>query len=217
MSQANAHRTERFVLTGLRFIAPIPESDKNERFLSTGNFLLYPYSHGHIHITGQDVNDEVDLKTGILSEPSGFDLAMAMWLYKKQREVVRRLEVYRGEYAPLHPAFAANSDAACTKRDGPLPADVKDIVYTAGDNAVLEEWVRASLAQNWHGSGTCKMAPLGEGGVVDPGLGVHGVEALKIADLGVVPVNVAANTANLAFAIGEKAADVFARSLNMSA
>lgn len=66
------------------------------------------------------------------------------------------------------------------------------------------------------GSGTCKMAPLSEGGVVNPNLGVHGVGALKIADLSVVPVNVAANTANLAFAIGEKAADIFARELNMS-
>lgn len=142
---------------------------------------------------------------------------MAMWLYKKQREIVRRLDVYRGEHAPLHPAFAADSDAACTTRDAPLPADTKDIVYTVGDDAVLEQWVRASLAQNWHGSGTCKMAPLREGGVVDSGLGVHGVGGLKIADLSVVPVNVAANTANLAFAIGEKAADIFARSLSMSA
>jgi choline dehydrogenase-like flavoprotein len=209
--------TKPFLLTDIRFIAPIPESDKNEQFLSTGNFLLYPYSHGHIHITGPDINGEVDLKTGILSERSGFDHAMAMWLYKKQREVVRRLDVYRGEYAPLHPAFAADSDAACRKREGPLPADVKDIVYNEEDNAILDQWVRASLAQNWHGSGTCKMAPLSEGGVVDPGLGVHGVEALKIADLSVVPVNVAANTANLAFAIGEKAADIFARELEMSA
>lgn len=54
------------------------------------------------------------------------------------------------------------------------------------------------MTQNWHGSGTCKVAPLCEGGVVDPGLGVHGVEALKIADLSVVPVNVAVNTVNLA-------------------
>lgn len=216
MSQANAHETDRSVLTRTRFIAPIPKSDENEQFLSTGNFLLYPYSHGHVHITGRDINDEVDLKTGILSEPTGFDLAMAMWLYKKQREVVRRLGVYRGEYAPLHPAFAAGSDAACARRDGPLPAVVEDIVYTAEDDAVLKEWVRASLAQNWHGSGTCKMAPLRDGGVVGPDLGVHGVAALKVADLSVVPVNVAANTANLAFAIGEKAADIFARSLQIS-
>ncbi|KAL1872699.1 hypothetical protein Daus18300_004245 [Diaporthe australafricana] len=220
--QSKPNRPIATTSTANGFIAPIPKSDENEQFLSTGNFLLYPYSHGQIHTTGQDTNDEIDLKTGILSEPSGFDLAMAMWLYKKQREVIRRLDVYRGEYAPLHPAFAADSDAACTKRDGPLPAGdikdiVKDIVYTAGDDAVLEQWVRASLAQNWHGSGTCKMAPLGEGGVVDAGLGVHGVKALKIADLSVVPVNVAANTANLAFAIGEKAADVFARSLNIPA
>lgn len=211
------NRTEQFVLTGTRFVAPIPESDENEQFLSTGNFLLYPYSHGRIHITGPKINDEVDLKTGILSEPSGFDLAMAMWLYKKQREIVRRLDVYRGEYAPLHPPFAADSDAACIKRDGPLPADVKNISYTAEDDAVLKQWVRASLAQNWHGSGTCKMAPLGEGGVVDPNLGVHGVEGLKVADLSVVPVNVAANTANLAFTIGEKAADIFAKELAISA
>lgn len=217
MSQADAHRSELFVLTGKRFIAPIPESDENEQFLSTGNFLLYPYSHGHVHITSSDVNDEVDLKTGILSEPSGFDLAMAVWLYKKQREIVRRLDVYRGEYAPIHPLFAADSDAACGKRDAPLPAEVKDIVYTAQDNAIIEQWVRASLAQNWHGIGTCRMAALSEGGVVDPSLGVHGVGALKVADLSVVPVNVAANTANMAFTIGEKAADIFAKELAMSA
>lgn len=142
---------------------------------------------------------------------------MAMWLYKKQREIVRRLYVYRGEYAPLHPPFAADSDAACTKRDRPLPADVKDIVYTAEDDVVLKQWVRASLAQNWHGSGTCKMAPLSSGGVVDSSLGLHGVKGLKVADLSVVPVNVAANTANLAFTIGEKAADIFAKELAISA
>lgn len=41
-------------------------------------------------------------------------------------------------------------------------------------------------------------------------------QSIKAADLSVVPVNVAANTVNLVFAIWEKAANIFARSLNFS-
>lgn len=49
------------------------------------------------------------------------------------------------------------------------------------------------------------------------GLDIYGVEALMNADLSVVPVDLAAKTANLAFAIGEKAADIIARSLDIPA
>jgi alcohol oxidase len=46
-------------------------------------------------------------------------------------------------------------------------------------------------------------------GVVDAELSVYGVKNLKVADLSIPPLNVAANTANTAIAIGEKAADIF--------
>ena len=45
---------------------------------------------------------------------------------------------------------------------------------------------------------------------------VHGVEGLKIADLSILPRNVAANTNNTALAIGEKAADIFIKELGLS-
>jgi choline dehydrogenase-like flavoprotein len=138
---------------------------------------------------------------------------MAMWLYKKQREIVRRLDVYRGEYAAAHPPFDADSNAACKKRDEPLPLNVKDIVYTTADDAVLTKWIRETLGQNWHGIGTCKMGMPDNGGVVDQHLGVYGVDSLKIADLSVVPANLAANTASMALTIGEKAGDIFASEL----
>jgi choline dehydrogenase-like flavoprotein len=192
---------------------PISEDDKNERFLSLGCFLLYPYARGHTYITGPRVSDEIDMITGILGDEAGFDLAMAKWLYKKQREIVRRLDVYRGEVPLMHPPFDANSDAAAKKRDSPLPADVKDIVYTEADEEVLTAWVRRSLSQNWHGIGTCRMAPQEKGGVVDQNLGVYGIDGLKLADLSVVPHNMAANTGIMAYTIGEKAADIFAREL----
>ena len=125
------------------------------------------------------------------------------------------MDVYRGEFAPLHPAFAADSDAATPSKplDGPLPDDVSDIVYTAEDDAVLEQWLRANVGTTWHSLGTCKMAPKSEGGVVDSSLSVYGVEKLKIADLSVPPGNVGANTANTAYMIGEKAADIFIQEL----
>lgn len=126
---------------------------------------------------------------------------------------MRRMDSYRGEYAPMHPPFAASSPAACGKRDGPLPTDVQDIVYSADDDAVLDKWVRENVGQCWHGLGTCSMAPLEKGGVVDGRLGVHGVQGLKIADLSIVPVNYAANTGSFALTIGERAADILIEEL----
>ena len=139
---------------------------------------------------------------------------MSLWAYKKQREILRRMDIYRGEWAPAHPAFPPTSAAASVEIDGPL-GDVKDIEYTPEDDAVIEEWLRENVGSTWHSMGTCRMAPRGEGGVVDPRLGVYGVEGLKVADLSIVPQNVAANTANTAFAIGEKAADMFIAELGL--
>lgn len=181
--------------------------------MTTSSFLHYPYARGHVHVTGPTPEDEIDLVTGILTDPDGFDLAMAMWMYKKQREIVRRLDLYRGEVALLHPPFDSSSGAACKKRDGPLPPDIKDIAYTAADDEVLAKWVKERVAQSLHSIGTCKMAPPDAGGVVDYHLRFYGVDALRIADLSVVPVHMAANTANTAFAIGEKAGDLFASEL----
>ncbi|KAK8054714.1 GMC oxidoreductase [Apiospora phragmitis] len=61
--------------------------------------------------------------------------------------------------------------------------------------------------------GICSMAPLGQGGVVDARLAVHGVQNLRVADLSIPPRNVAANTANTAMAVAEKAAGIFIREL----
>jgi alcohol oxidase len=149
----------------------------------------------------------------MLSDSEGLDAKMVVWMYKKQREIMRRMDVFRGEYAPSHPAFAADSDAACRETDGPLPPDVPDIVYTDEDDAIIEDWAHKNVAANWHSLGTCKMAVPEEGGVVDENLGVYGIERLKVADLSVVPLNVASNTANLAMTIGEKAADIFTHEL----
>lgn len=180
--------------------------------MSVTTFTVYPYSRGHVHITGPSLDDPVDFTTGFFTDP--IDVTKHVWVYKKQREIARRMQAYRGEVPALHPPFARDSAAALILNglDGPL-ADVSDIRYTAEDDAVIAQWARDNVGTTWHSLGTCNMAPLAEGGVVDGALSVHGVEGLKIADLSIAPENVAANTAATALAIGEKAADIILKEL----
>lgn len=134
-----------------------------------------------------------------------------MWAYKKQREIARRMHTYRGEVVSGHPPFPSSSKAACIERvnDDDHATVQEDIEYTADDDAILAQWLRENVGTTWHSVGTCKMAPLANNGVVDGRLRVYGVEALRIADLSILPHNVAANTNNTALAVGEKAADIF--------
>ncbi len=53
-------------------------------------------------------------------------------------------------------------------------------------------------------------------GVVDSSLGVYGVQALKVADLSIAPGNIGAHTANTAYVIGEKAADIIIHELGLA-
>lgn len=181
--------------------------------LAMTTFTVYPFSRGHIHITGPRLEDALDFETGFFDDRGGVDVKKHVWAYKKQREIMRRMPCYRGEVVACHPPFAAGSKAALVSIDEPLPADVPDIEYTPEDDAVLEKWLRENVSTTWHSLGTCKMAPRDQNGVVDANLGVYGVEGLKIADMSIVPRNVAANTNNTALAIGEKAADIFIREL----
>ncbi|SPQ20683.1 22534b16-5b0f-439d-a696-17feedea025a [Thermothielavioides terrestris] len=184
--------------------------------LAISVFTAYPFSRGHIHITGPQIEDPIDFKTGFFDDDGGLDVKKHVWAYKKQREIMRRMPSYRGEMAVLHPPFAASSQAASIHlENGPLPTEVPDIEYTPEDDVVIEKWLRENVSTTWHSLGTCKMGPRDQNGVVDANLGVYGVEGLKIADMSIVPRNVAANTNNTALAIGEKAADIFIQELSM--
>ncbi|KAG6828182.1 hypothetical protein H0H92_008841 [Tricholoma furcatifolium] len=56
--------------------------------------------------------------------------------------------------------------------------------------------------------GTCSMQPRDKQGVVDPQLKVYGTKNLRIVDLSIYPIHIAAHTQALAYMIAEKAADI---------
>ncbi|KAI8628943.1 alcohol oxidase [Xylariaceae sp. FL1651] len=185
------------------------------QYFGISTFTTYPFSRGHVHITGSKLTDPLDFSTGFLEDAKGLDRAKHRWAYKKQREVARRMSLFRGELAAGHPPFAEGSKAAIVAFED-TRGEVQDIEYSAEDDAVIDKWVGEIVSSAWHSSGTCKMAAREDNGVVDQYLNVHGVEGLKVADLSIMPKSVAANTNNTAMAIGEKAADIFKKELGLA-
>ncbi|KAL5117583.1 hypothetical protein ACEQ8H_004476 [Pleosporales sp. CAS-2024a] len=192
-----------------------PASVPAGQYITTGTYTAYPYSRGHIHITGPKLDDPLDFDVGFFNDAHDIDLKKQVWAYKKQREIVRRAKYYRGELAAGHPKFPEGSAAAVVELSEPLK-DVKDVVYSKEDDAAIEQWLRENVNTTWHSMATCKMAPLEQDGVVDPSLNVYGVKGLKLADLSIAPKNVGANTNNTALAIGEKAAAIIIEELGAS-
>ena len=97
-----------------------------------------------------------------------------------------------------------------------MSGPIADIEYSAEDDAAIEDWIRGNLNTTWHSLGTCAMRARDDGGVVDKDLNVYGTRGLKVADLSMVPENVAANTNNTALVVGEKAAVIIGRELGIT-
>ncbi|KAH7888381.1 GMC oxidoreductase-domain-containing protein [Phlebopus sp. FC_14] len=184
------------------------------KFVCMCCYTVYPASTGSVHITsGDDANALLDFDPGFLAHPA--DLAPLMMLYKRTRELMRRMPCYRGETNLGHPKFAEDSLAACKEADGPVPISAPDIIYSAEDDIALEKYVRSFVQTTWHPLGTCAMKPRDQGGVVDSRLNVYGVEGMKVADMSIAPSNVGTNTYSSALVIGEKAAIFIADELGI--
>lgn len=62
------------------------------------------------------------------------------------------------------------------------------------DDALLDEWILEQFSSTYHFSGSCRMANIKNGGVVDQSGRVYGVEGLRVADASVIPTVPACNT-----------------------
>ncbi|THU83178.1 GMC oxidoreductase [Dendrothele bispora CBS 962.96] len=72
----------------------------------------------------------------------------------------------------------------------------------------VEEWVKKGSITVFHTIGSCSMLPLNKNGVVDPNLKVYGTRNVRVADLSIVPLHIAAHTQSVAYVIAERAADI---------
>ena len=83
----------------------------------------------------------------------------------------------------------------------PAPEDLES-------DEALDGWMRRTVFNTTHASGTCKMGPARDPmAVVDQRLNVHGLENIKVADASVMPNVIRANTNCTTIMIGERCAD----------
>lgn len=78
--------------------------------------------------------------------------------------------------------------------DGTVEDPLLDHSMHKLSDAELAEIVKSRVETLYHPCCTARMAPLGEGGVVDPYLRVHGVKGLRVVDASVFPGIVAGHT-----------------------
>ncbi|KAG1873437.1 GMC oxidoreductase-domain-containing protein [Suillus tomentosus] len=184
-------------------------------YMTAGYFTLYPVSVGSVHINVTENGKEgMDFTTGFLDDSS--DIVPLDFMYKKTREIFRRMASYRGEIAAGHPDFPEESAAACREASGPVDMNAPDIVYTAEDDEAISQFHRDVVQTAWHSLGTCAMKPEEDRGVVDARLNVYGVSNLKVADMSISPLNVGTNTYSTALLIGERAAMIIAEDLGIN-
>ncbi|KAH8110673.1 GMC oxidoreductase-domain-containing protein [Phellopilus nigrolimitatus] len=72
----------------------------------------------------------------------------------------------------------------------------------------IAEYLRLNIGPTFHTIGSASMLPLEDDGVVDANLKVHKSTNIRVADTSIVPLHVGAHIQALAYAIGEKAADI---------
>ncbi|KFY93236.1 hypothetical protein V500_03810, partial [Pseudogymnoascus sp. VKM F-4518 (FW-2643)] len=77
------------------------------QYVSVANYTAYPYSRRSIYIVGPEVTDAPVFNTGFFSNANDIDLKKQIWAYKKQRELMRCTEMYRGELEIGHLKFPA--------------------------------------------------------------------------------------------------------------
>jgi choline dehydrogenase len=148
---------------------------------SIGGFKLHPQSRGSCHLRSGDPFEHPRIQPNYLEHPADRETALALL------RLVRRI----ASQAPLRPMIVAEH------RPGPGVTD---------DTALLD-YIRETGQTSWHTVGTCRMGQ-GPDAVVDARLRVHGVEALRVADVSVMRSIVSSNTNAPAIMIGEKASDL---------
>ena len=146
---------------------------------SIGGFALYPASRGSIHCASADPHAPPRIQPNYLADAA--DRRAAIDLLRLVRRIAAR------------PAL-----------QGVISAEERPGAGASSDDALLA-YARATGQTAWHTVGTCRMGRPDES-VVDSALRVHGIAALRVADVSVMPTIASSNTNAPALMIGERAA-----------
>lgn len=165
--------------TGVRGV-PSPANDTT-RFFSLIAVVQHPFSRGSVHINASSPDGKPVIDPNYLSKP--YDLHAAKEAAKFNRRIAETDALRKFWTTEYEPGF--------------------DLVKTDDD---WLQYARENTLSIYHPMGTCHMASLEHGGVVDADLKVHGVQGLRIVDASIIPVQPSAHIQTMVYGIAEIAA-----------
>ena len=188
--------------TGLRYTAT-GSSDRNDMQITASSFSTPiggadPFEPGGVRI--QCILELADGKGEVrLSDNDPHVQPSLNYHYlEEERDVERLREAVRISMTLLESsAFASIVDKVVQPSEEDLASD-----------EALDAWMRRTVFNTTHASGTCKMGPASDPmAVVDQHLNIHGLEGIKVADASIMPNVIRANTNCTTIMIGERCAE----------
>lgn len=166
---------------GLFSVAKAPEPGKT--YVSFLCLLNHPLSRGTIHSKTSNPEDAPEIDPRYLEKDSDLELLVEELKYSR---LIAKTEPFKSEIVGTE------------VEPGPQCTSDEDI----------RNYIKNTASTAWHAIGTCSMLPRDKQGVVDPHLKVYGTKNLRVVDISIIPVHIAAHTQSAAYTIAEKAADL---------
>ncbi|OSD00955.1 GMC oxidoreductase [Trametes coccinea BRFM310] len=161
-----------------------PPAEPGKRYTSLFCALTHPLSRGSVHIASADPLAPPAIDPNYFANDADLTLVV--------RVVQAAIRLYNTP---------------------PLSNHVKKLLLPPPDAIArgeegLADYVRDNCGPVYHPVGTAAMMPREDGGVVDPTLKVYGTSNLRVVDCSIIPLELSCHTQSIAYAIGEKAADI---------
>ena len=188
--------------TGLRYTAS-GSSDRNDMQITASSFSTPiggadPFEPGGVRI--QCILELADGKGEVRLSANDPHVQPSLNYHylEEERDVERLREAVRISMKLLeNNAFASIVDKVVQPTEEDLASD-----------EALDDYMRRTVFNTTHASGTCKMGPASDPmAVVDQHLSIHGLEGIKVADASIMPNVIRANTNCTTIMIGERCAE----------
>ncbi|KAK1510059.1 hypothetical protein CABS01_07731 [Colletotrichum abscissum] len=170
---------------------PTYEPSADGSYISITVSSMVALSKGNVTIQSSGMSDAPIINPNAIhqyySHPA--DRAIAVNAFRDARKIL------------AHAAFA---NMTVGPDHGEVAPGVANIA--SDDDDAIFDYVKATTVPNWHASGTNRMLPLEDGGVVDPRLRVYGVQGLRVVDSSIMPTVPDVNIAGPVYMLGENGA-----------
>ncbi|KDQ52343.1 GMC oxidoreductase [Jaapia argillacea MUCL 33604] len=164
------------------FFTTVSRPEEGKRYVTVLMVLNHPFSRGSVHAKSNDPLDQPAIDPNYFE--NDFDLENLVQHVKFIKSMADTEPWKSGIVREVDPGPECTTDQ-----------QIREFIYDTHGTC-------------WHTIGSCSMLPREKNGVVDPNLKVYGTTNLRVVDISIVPIHIAAHTHATAYVIGEKAADI---------